>query len=219
MNRMIVGDSSRNVDLTSPSQLVFAANELAFEPMATYLTALHGFVSLLAIYKPGPEGPAPWRPTDVAIFDGAACDVRLVWSPHHVVVPMLLNAWPVTVEFQSFSADPIPPGSVLNLGVVEHFIFGLGQQLLTNFVEGRKAVLRSTYGKVTNWPPIWNFGRVVRNAMSHGGRIRIDDRSVVHWRNLTYSDADNGNPIINVDLWPADLFILVKEMEAALPTP
>lgn len=215
-NRMIVGQTDRVVDLSAPSPFNFDASELTFQPIATYLAALHSFTGLAELYKPDADGARPWAADDVALFDGAACDVRLRWSPHHVVVPMLWNAWPARIEFVAFAAEPIPSGTVLSLGVLERYLSGLGQALLTNFFENQKGFLKEVYGKAANWPRIWNFGRVVRNAMAHGGKIRIDDGSVVKWRRLTYSGADNGRAIVNVDLWPADIFVLMKEMEAAL---
>jgi hypothetical protein len=218
---MIIGRRGRPVDEMSAKTLRFEPSDLAFELLATYLMALHGFVTTTEVYNNGGKGAFPWAADDVALFDGAACDIRLKWSPHETVAAMVSNTWPHRIDFTSYPADPIPSGIPLPLGVLEHYMFGLGQSLLTSLVENQKHWLNATYGKgkAANWPPIWNFALVVRNAMSHGGKIRIDDGAPVQrvqWRRLTYTKADNGTRIINVDLWPADLFILIKEMQEAL---
>ncbi|MBB5047928.1 hypothetical protein HNR60_002685 [Rhodopseudomonas rhenobacensis] len=215
-NRMIIG-GPRQVDEASPTTLRFENSDIAFKLVATYLTALHSFATTTEVYNNGRKGALPWAIDDVALFDGAACDIRLKWSPRETVAPMMRNVWPSKIDFTSYPAVRIPQNTPLDLGVLEHFIFSLGQSILTTFVENQKPFLTATYGKVANWPSVWNFARVVRNAMAHGGKIRIDDKAQVQWQRLSYSEADNGKPIINIDLWPADLFILIKEMEKAIP--
>lgn len=212
-----MGARHRRVNEMSPTTLRFEPCEIAFKLVATYLTALHSFATTTEVYNNDGKGAFPWAMDDVALFDGAACDIRLEWSPHETLVPMMLNVWPSRIDFTSYPAERIPQETRLPLGVFEHFIFSLGQSMLTSFVESQKPFLKATYGKNADWPAVWNFARVVRNAMSHGGKIRIDDKAQVQWRRLSYSEADNGKLIINIDLWPADLFILIKEMEEAIP--
>jgi hypothetical protein len=53
---------------------------------------------------------------------------------------------------------------------------------------------------IERWPPEWRFGRVIRNACSHGGAIKIDPKkkeSPVHWRGLTYSASDSGKAVLD----------------------
>ncbi|MCG6207030.1 hypothetical protein LPW26_20490 [Rhodopseudomonas sp. HC1] len=215
---MILGHRRRQIFDMSTNYLRFVDSDYSLKPIATYLTSLHSFATTAEVYNNHGKGAFPWGLGDVALFDGAACDVRLRWSPHETILPMVCNCWPREVVLECFAADPIAPDSYLNLGVLEHFIFSLGQSLLTTFVEDKKPLLKTVFGKPAAWPPIWNFARVVRNAMSHGGKIRIDDGATVRWRRLEYSELDNGREIVNVDLWPADLFVLIREMEDALPS-
>lgn len=213
---MIIGGRELGVSDPSPKLFRFDRNELSFKAVATYLTALHGFMTMTEAYNNDGKGAVPWAADDVALFDGSACSIRLEWSPHETVSAMVRNAWPHKIDFLMHSAAPVIEGTPLNLGVLEHFMFGLGQALLTNFVEEQKSFLKEKHGAVAKWPPVWNFARVIRNAMAHGGSIRIDDNTKVEWKRLRYSKGENGRRIINVDIWPADLFILIKEMEQAL---
>ena len=66
----------------------------------------------------------------------------------------------------------------------------------------------------SKWPPIWNFARIVRNAMSHGGTINIDSplAQPASWYSLTYGPAQNKRAIFGVDLVFADIFVLLLEM-------
>ncbi|MPR60617.1 hypothetical protein D7027_02065 [Ochrobactrum intermedium] len=215
-NRMIMGSTDREVDLTSSSKLIFSHADISFQSIATYLTALYGFIGLLDLYKPDEKGPRPWAEDDVALIDGAACDVRLSWSPHGTVVPMLFNGWPDKIEFTLYPASPLGRGLKLNLGVLEHFISGLGQALFTNFYENNKRKIEQVHGSVKQWPETWKFGRALRNAMAHNGRVDIRDNATVRWKGLSYSKADNGTELMNIDIWPADIFVLIKEMQAEI---
>jgi len=149
--------------------------------------------------------------TDVAEFDANACGARLVWSPHHVIEPMIHNAWPKFVEFEFFRANNVSNG-YLELGVLKHYLFGIGQAMVTNFFEEHKDKLRTNYGDRKNWPDIWQFSWMIRNAMSHDGRIDIKEDRVFSWKDLSYSKNDNGKEITS-DIWMGDLFFLMKEME------
>ncbi|MEJ7807671.1 MAG: hypothetical protein WKG03_17320 [Telluria sp.] len=94
-----------------------------------------------------------------------------------------------------------------------------GQALATNYFERMRPTIEGIYGpQPANWPPVWNFARVVRNAMSHGGAINFTNLGspAVTWRGLTYSPAENGRNILHSDLWPGDIFDLIVEMDAAI---
>lgn len=56
--------------------------------------------------------------------------------------------------------------------------------------------------------------------MSHGGHINIKNENSlpVRWRNLIYSHADNDRQILHTDIWPGDLFYLLREMDVARQT-
>lgn len=215
-NRMIIGDRNRSVDTKSTEHIRLYPGDPAFEPIVTYLTSLLCFAAAAEVYNNQGRGAHPWAADDVAVFDGAACDVRLTWLPDKNVRSMLRNVWPSELIMVSHSAAPISQSTALPLGVFEHFIFGLGQAMLTTFFERHKKSIRGTFGGVSNWPPVWKFARVVRNAMSHGGRVRIDDCAQVQWHNLSYSSADNDRRVVLDDLWPADLFVFLNELQRAL---
>jgi hypothetical protein len=88
------------------------------------------------------------------------------------------------------------------------------------FVETGNEWLRQNFGKqVSDWPPVSNFCRVVRNAIVHGGRINLNSETAVGgaWRHLKYDHRHNGKPILNDgDLSKGDLLILMLEMEQEL---
>jgi hypothetical protein len=77
----------------------------------------------------------------------------------------------------------------------------------------------NTYGgRSDNWHETWRFARVIRNAISHGGKISIDsqrDRSVM-WYGASYAFADNGKVIFGTDISVGDMICLLLEMDEIL---
>ena len=69
------------------------------------------------------------------------------------------------------------------------------------------------------FPAVWQFARVIRNGLSHGGsRIPISDPAFapVTWHALTYGPSDDGRRFLGSDLSIADLVLLMLEMAEAL---
>jgi hypothetical protein len=91
--------------------------------------------------------------------------------------------------------------------------------LFIDFFENYRGWLEETLGTDTyKWPSVWNFGRVVRNAASHGGRLswRNDKAQAVAWHHLSYSVLKRGRQVICGDLEVGDLLLLMLEMDAEL---
>jgi hypothetical protein len=68
------------------------------------------------------------------------------------------------------------------------------------------------------WPRVCNFGRVVRNAATHGGTINIKSTTapVVSWYSLQYDYRSYGKSIIGSDISCGDLLILMFEVSDEL---
>jgi hypothetical protein len=68
------------------------------------------------------------------------------------------------------------------------------------------------------WPTVWNFARIVRNAATHGYNVNWNnDRApAISWHHLTYSASDNGRPLIGAELRLGDLLVLMFEMDSEL---
>lgn len=198
------------------TELVISSGALAFRPVSTFLTAILGFAALTEVYNSGSASRLALD--DTAILDARACGLRLEVAPALLAASMTSNGWPERISFRSALLPPPDEPSQLKLGALEHFLFGLSQGLLTSFYEDNRKSVEGAYGKFSSgWPTAWSFGRVVRNALSHGGRLEIRGPLHVNWKQLSYTQADHGRRIINSDIWPGDLIILLTEMEAQLP--
>ena len=99
--------------------------------------------------------------------------------------------------------------------VVVHFI----KPIFVDFFETYKPFLEeSLRGNHYNWPGVWNFGRVIRNSISHGGEIYFKKSTAqsVSWYGLTYGPPDNGQLAVSGDLSFTDMLILMFEMDDEL---
>lgn len=95
--------------------------------------------------------------------------------------------------------------------------------IFVEFVERYTPWLEKSQGKQALWPDLWRFARVVRNAISHDGKVFIaaDIRkkgglTSTSWKNLTYSSVDHGRHIIGHDLLSADILLLMFELNDEL---
>jgi hypothetical protein len=135
------------------------------------------------------------RPTLDAIKGSAVKGIEIgFFSPTH-----RMN-WSTTAGYSKFLAHIIKP-------------------IYVDFFETHRPWLESQYGAdAYAWPPLMNFARVVRNALSHhGGRIHFDKPSAkpVGWQHLVYSPSDEGRLVFGdetADFDLADMIILLFEI-------
>ena len=150
-----------------------------------------------------------------------ATNEELRFFPHSVLALIIANSWPTEteVEYLPFTApDDVPEHPVQLTGlnrVHERMIEGAFQ----SYFEKVRPQVEQRFGTTTTqWPDVWNFGRIIRNAMSHGGQINFRNprAASVNWQNLTYSPADNGKQIMYIDLTPVEVLRLLEDMDAAV---
>lgn len=213
--RLVLGNLSTKEIEEQTTELTLNASQAVFQPVATLVMATVGFSAFAEAYNSG--GAGPWGSDDVALIDAYACDLRLQIQPAHIARRMAQNWWPEKIEFKCSPLPPLNEPPELKLGAFGRFVFGLNQAMFTSFFEDHRKEIEVAHGKLKHWPEVWAFGKVVRDALSHGGALDIRHPLEVQWKKLSYTPADNGKRIINVDLWPGDLIILLTEMEAALP--
>ncbi len=91
--------------------------------------------------------------------------------------------------------------------------------IFVDFYENSKPWLKANVSTDRQqWPAIWNFGRVIRNATAHGGNLNITnpDAPPVSWHRLSYGPGDDGREVVGGDLSFADMIILMIEMSDEL---
>jgi hypothetical protein len=215
---MVVGAKVRE---TFPSPDVFPpgvkAHERYFYDFMSYLVAAVGFAHAVDSVH---GAVSTFQPTDTVRFSCKQSPAQWYWAPAALLGRLALKMDSEEIYLRRFDAPAPPPDATLELGALTMLFQTFAQALLTNYFERYKADIRRQYGSASEWPAVWNFARVVRNAMAHGGRISIirADDPISTWKGLTYTIADNERDILLRDLWPGDLFDLIQEMDEALQT-
>jgi hypothetical protein len=97
------------------------------------------------------------------------------------------------------------------------FFFAISP-LFVDFFETVRPWLEQNAVDSAKWPSVLDFGRVIRNACSHGGKLHMPKPSSrpVSWYQLHYDPSQHGKQIIGADLGFADLLILMIEMSDEL---
>jgi hypothetical protein len=194
-----------------------SSHDRFFADFQSYLVALHGFALVAEAAKSG--SASLYGAGDAVSLSCKLTPEHWLWVPAPTVALLGRNISPSTAHLERMPCSLPSANAVLNLGALAALLHNFGQGLATNFFERNLPTLKATYGTTpVSWPDPWDFGRVVRNAMSHGGKINISNATAapVRWKGLCFSHADNGRQILHTDLWPGDLFNLILEMDAAL---
>lgn len=194
-----------------------SSSERYFIDFLSYLTAAVGISHTVHSVR---GAASTYSTTDTARFSSRQDAGEWHWAPAAAVLDLSSNFLPSLVNLQRFDADQPESDAHLNLGAMDALLATFSQALATNYFERHRQIIASRFGPIKSWPPVWNFARVVRNAMAHGGKISIlhPDDPPGHWRGAHYTIADNGRDILARDLWPGDLFDLIIEMDSYLHT-
>lgn len=189
-----------------------------FLDFTTYLLATHGLAHIVEASQSGQSNQ--YKPGDSAMFSCKQSPAQWFWHPEPSIQNLSNNITPTELHLERYVCDIPETDAELNLGSTTTLLYNFGQALATNYYERTAPHIKDIYGNnPDSWPNVWNFARVVRNAMSHGGKIHINNHNAqrVSWKNLNYTSLDNGHMILHTDLWPGDIFDLIEEMDCHLP--
>lgn len=193
------------------NELVFNAGHRFYRPLVAYLTHV---ASTFIMQEPDFK-----KPRSLVLMGGNkhVIDKSLAFHTIDIIGPVLNNQLPSEVRLEELPNH----GHFENMPITD---FGMLQQITLQgmfvlYYEQGKIEVKAKYGNQpnTDWPPVWNFARIVRNACAHSG-IHFDKPTMtpVSWRSLTYSPRNNGQQIFIKDLGQVEVIYLMADMEAAL---
>ena len=147
-------------------------------------------------------------------------NLELIIRPYGLLNDLANNIWPTEIEFDESPLSDETKGmrQPVNLSATDSFHAQLIKSTFIAYYEQFSLVIQKKYGTIQNWPSVWHFGRVVRNAFVHNGVITIRDPKAppVSWEKLSYSAANNGQNILYVDLAVVEIILLMEEMDSHL---
>lgn len=190
-----------------------------FDYLVVFFGSMCGIGSIIAVQRRIAQ--TPFTPDKNIIIRGKlkVSGIELVFYPYELLESISNRSWPKKLEWtgQPLKSDPASMGFT-RIGVRD-INTSLIQSCFVHYFESVRPLIENKYNADTqSWPIECNFGRVVRNAFAHGGKIHFTNISAqpVSWKTLTYSPADNGRDIVFQDLTPVELILLMEDIEASL---
>jgi hypothetical protein len=199
----------------------------------TYLQSQHRFFDSLVAYIASTSsldiafaaqkyGNSPgFSPTEYVALTGnpTVSGVELHFFPHYILSTLVDNGWPTTLVLDEHPINQQPVAHPMNLTGLQGVHGAMIANAFVKYFEETRSLAQKKYSTDTQrWPSVWNFGRVMRNALGHKGAIKIDNPNAqaVKWRALSYSPSDNGKAILYHDVTAVELILLMEEMDAAI---
>jgi hypothetical protein len=180
-----------------------------------FLVSLSSLCIAFQILKHGRNYP-DFAPGTNATIDSFQFDMRVKVPNFEPLLVALDDRHPdaIEIEFLRGRESPLRVGDPVPF---QRILLNLMAPIFVQFFEDYKHWIDATFGNTDNWPEIFNFARLVRNAFSHGNRLTIWNESAkpARWHNLTYDHSHHNRPI-GLDLTIGDILILMFEMNDEL---
>jgi hypothetical protein len=147
----------------------------------------------------------------------AGCEFHIYVGP--VLDELRANRWPTQVVIDEAPIAQAPPKYTTWLTGLQGVHGSMIANAFVQYFEANRHRTEAKYGSSPqNWPGPWNFGRVIRNAFAHGGKINITNpnASPVAWKTLTYAASQNGRQLLYQDFTAVEVILLMGEMDALL---
>ena len=193
------------------SELVFDSKCRFYRQLVAYLTHV---CSTFIVQDPDFK-----KPRSLVMMGGNrhVIDKTLAFHTDSIINSVLKNQLPPEVRLEEMpNQGPFGNMPITDFGMLHQITL---QGMFVLYYEQGKIELKARYGDHpnTDWPPAWNFARVVRNACAHNGlHFEKPTMAPVSWRTLTYWPRENGRQILQHDLGQVEVIYLMADMEAAL---
>jgi hypothetical protein len=190
-----------------------------FDNLVTFVASIASLGTAIELQKS--TSARPYGPKDYLTLSGlpnvAGCEFRIFPAP--ILSEILANRWPTTLSVDEVPICSAPQIHPIWLTGIQGVHGSMIANAFVQYFEATRDAVENKYTKNTQvWPSIWNFGRTVRNAFSHGGTVNIVNTNAapVTWRTLTYGHAQNGRRLLYQDITSVELIILMREMDVLL---
>src|SRR5579863_1747923 len=206
------------VPVTHPSGTVkLTSQHRLFDTMRNLVFIVDALFTAVSAIKNGADwngmanGLLPFKSTQFGVT---------VSLPVGALMPAIVNNKPVRTIWVAFflTKDIGPPlrktahTATLPPRILENMITPLYVDFFERYLPWIKA---NCGGDAYAWSPLLNFGRAVRNWISHHqGCVHFDNCQAgpVNWHHLSYSPADKGRQVVGRDLQFGDMIILLFEL-------
>ncbi|WP_291399560.1 hypothetical protein [Daejeonella sp.] len=187
-----------------------------FDELVSYFASISSLGTNFELQKTGRA--EKWLPEHYLTIEGIKsvtnCEIR--FYPHDTLNEISINSWPNKIRLQKAPLTKNIPEHPIVLNGIQKLHGSMIQSAFIHFYERYVSEVKLKFGENTmNWPAVWNFGRVIRNAFAHGGEIKIENPNSpkVSWSSLEYDSTFNGRNIMYKDITPVETIFLMDEMD------
>lgn len=190
-----------------------------FDSLVAFAASASSLGIALAAQKNG--NSTGFSPNEFVALTGnpAVAGIEFHFFPHNILSTLVSNGWPTTLVLDEHPINPSPAFHTLNLTGLQGVHGAMIANAFVKYFEETRSLAEAKYSTNTQqWPAVWNFGRVMRNALGHKGTIKFDNPKAqpVVWRSLSYSASDNGKAVLYQDVTAVELILLMEDMDAVV---
>jgi hypothetical protein len=202
-----------------PTRTYSRSEHRFFDGLASFLA---GIASVGVAFEVQAKHPTrPYGPADHLTIEGvkAVSGREFRFYPKDLLDTLAANGWPSDLVIEELQLSTQPPPHAMWLSGLTGVHGSLIASAFIKYFEDYRPSIELKFGKDPySWPSCWNFARVVRNALSHGGAVNFVNSNAkpVSWTTLTYSPAQNGRPLLYNDMTSVELILLLEDMDAQI---
>jgi hypothetical protein len=143
---------------------------------------------------------------------------------HTLMHGIVKNEWPkalhVVLRPATESIQAIPSGVNLQSDAAANIVTQLTGVAFLKFYERNAYRPKAAHSsKQKDWPELWRFAWLLRNAVAHGDKWSISDQLFppTQWHGVSVSPSDSGSPWFNITrhLGGGDILLLLEELNAS----
>lgn len=187
-----------------------------FDDLVTFLSSIASLGIAFDAHRVGTT--RAYQPTDYLTLEGIArvSNLEVRFFPYSAMQILLANGWPTEIYLDDRPlGNPAPPHPLWLTGL-QGLHGSMIEAAFVHYFETVRPVVEQNHGADPhNWPSVWDFARVVRNAFAHAGQITFQNPAApsVAWGSLSYSPADNGRQILYQDVTAVEIILLMEDMD------
>ena len=193
-----------------------------FDDLVTLFISLASINTAVTCYANRGISNDPKNPENAIHIGGRIATYS--FHTHDLMHGISSDSWPDRIQVFRFGRECPPEyrtGSrdVYNSGMQELVGRVVGSAFLRYYEWKLSGARLSLPQNPREWPEVWRFSWLIRNAIAHGDRFAIDDPNFpeTNWREFAVAPADSGRKWFDLDavlLGGGDVLELLEELEA-----
>ena len=145
---------------------------------------------------------------------------------HSLMHGVVRNIWPQSLQLMIHPAttvlSSIPnPISLQSAGIEKMITQLVGATFLKYYERNSSRPKLAFPGGPKTWPELWRFAWLLRNAIAHGDKWKIDDHSfpTTVWNGIAVSPSDTNQPWYSVTKYVGggDVILLMEQLNSNAP--